>query len=277
MPDQVRPESGRLRLIGLVHHPLARETGIAPALAARLEKTERHALAAVDGVIVTSRGTAVGLADYDVGLQRIDVVEPGTDPAPLARGSRSGVVRLIAVGTLIPRKGYDVLFAALAAMPQRDWHLTCAGSLDRDRATAERLVRQLRDHALTDRVRLAGELDAETLAGVYDESDLFVLPTRHEGYGMAVAEALARGLPVISTDTGAVADLLAGTAGVLVPAGDVPALTNALSQVIGDAGLRDALASGARLVRGRLPTWDDAARHFAEAVERVAIDGTIRR
>lgn len=277
MPDQVRRQSGRLRLVGLVHHPLARETGIDAALAARLERTERSALAAVDFVVVTSRGTAAGLAEYDVPPQRIQVVEPGTDPAPLARGSRSGVVRLIAVGTLIPRKGYDVLFAALAAVSERNWQLTCAGSLERDPMTAERLMRQLHDQGLTDRVRLAGELNANTLAGVYDESDVFVLPTRYEGYGMAVAEALARGLPVISTATGAVADLLAGTAGILVPGGDVPALTTALSRMIGDPALREALAAGARVVRDQLPTWDDAARHFAEAVERVALDGTLRR
>src|SRR3954468_6575003 len=276
MPDEVRRERKRLVLIGLVHHPLAREIGIDPAMAAQLEMSERNALSAVHRVVVTSRRTAAALADYDVEEERISVVEPGTEPAPIARGSGSDVVRLVAVGTLIPRKGYDVLFAALAGVPGRHWHLTCAGSLERDPATASQLVRQLQELGLTGVVSLAGELDALALARVYDASDVFVLPTLYEGYGMAIAEALARGLPVISTATGAVADLVSDSAGILVPAGDVPALTAALSLVIGNPEARQRFAAGARLVREFLPTWDDAAMSFGQAVER-AIDGTIRR
>ena len=86
MPDEAEREAGRLRLVALVHHPLAAETGLDPALARALEISERRALAAVGAVVVTSRATAARLADYGVAANRITVVEPGTDPAPLARG-----------------------------------------------------------------------------------------------------------------------------------------------------------------------------------------------
>ena len=108
----------------------------------------------------------------------------------------------------------------------------------------------------------AGEADAATLPGHYHSADVFVLATLYEGYGMAVAEALARGLPVVSTRTGAIAELVGDEAGLVVPPGDVTALSHALSQVLGDAaadGVRERLAAGARRVRERLPTWDDAA------------------
>ena len=76
---------------------------------------------------------------------------------------------------------------------------------------------------------------------------------------MAVAEALAHGLPVVSTTTGAIPELVGDDAGLLVPPGDAEALAEALARVIGDAGLRARLAEGARRVRDRLPSWDDAA------------------
>ena len=100
---------------------------------------------------------------------------------------------------------------------------------------------------------LVGELDASALEDFYDRSDLFVLATLRETYGMAVAEALAHGLPVVSTRTGAIPDLVGSDAGLLVPPGDVQALTDALSRVIGDADLRARLAAGARDVRPTLP------------------------
>ncbi len=123
-------------------------------------------------------------------------------------------------------------------------------------------------------VEFAGEADATTLPGYYDSADIFVLPTLYEGYGMAVAEALARGLPVVSTRTGAIADLVGDEAGIVVPPGDVAALSAALSQVVGggpvEAGVREKLAQGARRVRATLPTWDDAAGRMDALLRRVA-------
>lgn len=302
LPVEVGREAVRLRIVALVHHPLAAETGLDPALASELETSERRALALVRSVVVTSRATAVRLADYGVGADRITVVEPGTDPAPLARGSQSAglsaespaprpqspvpsEVALLCVATVTPRKGYELLLTALAAIPQRNWRLTCAGSLDRDPATVARVRAQLRDTGLEDRVSLAGDMDATALGAQYDRADLFVLPTLYEGYGMAVAEALARGLPVISTATGAIEDLVLGNgsvqppspepgrtqpddaAGIVVPPGDLPALTDALFRVVGDANLRSRLAANARHARQRLPTWEAAAAAMAEALE----------
>jgi glycosyltransferase involved in cell wall biosynthesis len=302
LPAEVEHEAARLKIVALVHHPLAAETGIDPGLAAVLRISESRALAAVRSVVVTSRGTAAQLADYGVGADRITVIEPGTDPAPLARGSAVGRepsamvrepsamvrepsaivhepsavshqpsnVALLCVATLTPRKGYDLLLSALAAIPHRHWRLTCAGSLDRDLPTVARVRAQLRESGLENRVLLAGDLDAPAVAAQYDRADLFVLATLHEGYGMAVAEALARGLPVVSTATGAIRDLVGDEAGIVVPPGDLTALTDALSRVLGDADLRARLAEGARRVREHLPTWDAAAAAMAQALERAA-------
>ena len=274
LPDEAERARGRLNVIALVHHPLAEETGLDASDAARLAASERRSLAAVRSVVVTGESTAALLGRYGVTLDRITVVHPGTDPAPVARGSaRAGgddsepiELTLLCVATLTPRKGHDILFRALASLPHRRWRLRCAGSLDRDRALVERLTSHLRDEGLHERVELLGDLDADRLAVEYDRSDVFVLSTLYEGYGMAVAEALARGLPVVSTATGNIPALVGDEAGIVVPPNDAAAFGEALSRLVGDPQLRRRLAAGARRVRQRLPTWDDSVGAMARAL-----------
>jgi len=269
MPGEVEREHARLRLIALVHHPLAAETGIDRDTAIELELSERRALAAVRFVVVTSSATAATLADYGVGRDRIAVVEPGTDRAPQARGSKEGVLHLLCVAALIPRKGHQTLARALALIADHHWRLTCVGSVHRDPRTVEQLLARLRADGLEDRVLLAGEVDESALAACYDGADAFVLPTFYEGYGMAVAEALAHGLPVVSSATGAIPELLADGAGLLVPPGDPQALAAALLQVL-DPDARAQLARAARQTRDRLPTWEDATEKMANVLRTCA-------
>jgi glycosyltransferase involved in cell wall biosynthesis len=276
LPDLAGRERTRLRLVALVHHPLARETGLDDRVAASFEASERRALESARLVVVTSPRTAEGLVEYGVASPRIAVVVPGTEPAPLARGSRDGLTRLIAVASVVPRKGYDTLIEAVSHLPEHVWTLTCVGSLDRDPDTVARLRARITVPGLVNRVAFVGELDSDTLSTYYDDADVFVLPTWYEGYGMAVAEALARGLPVVSTPTGAIPELVGHEAGLLVPPGDAPALADALARVMSDAGVRARLAAGARAVRERLPSWTDASAQFAAALTRVQ-DGGLQR
>ena len=269
LPEQAAREAARLRLIALVHHPLADETGLSAEARAQLESSERRALRSVRRVVVTSPRTVSALDRFGVPPPAITVIEPGTDPAAQARGSGGPGVELLCVATLVPRKGHDVLLRALSAMPDAAWHLTCVGGLDRDEAWVASLRAEAVAAGLTERVTFAGELDREPLDRRYDAADVFVLPTWYEGYGMAVAEALARGLPVVSTDTGAIGDLVGPDAGLLVPAGDAAALTRALSAVVIDGTLRARLAAGAARARARLRSWDDAAGLMARTIEGV--------
>jgi glycosyltransferase involved in cell wall biosynthesis len=287
MPGEVEREARRLRLVALVHMPLAFEIGIHRDTAGRLQINERRALAAAALVIVTGKITMSAMeAGYGVEQDRVTVVEPGTDRAPLARGSGGPMVELLSVATVNAGKGYEILFRALAPLQAPDWHLTCAGSLERDPTTVERLRAQLHADGLQDRVSLVGELNESALSASYDRADVLVSASLRETYGMAVAEALARGLPVVATTTGAAPDLVVGlpsdsedphkrTAGILVPPGDVQMLRVALETMVADKDRRERFASIARRVRERLPTWNDASSKMAAALEQVATDGRL--
>jgi len=270
MPELAEAESGRLRLVALVHHPLALETGLDAATAAALRAAEARALASAWKVVTTSAATARALADYGVGAERTVVVEPGTDPAPLARGSNGRVLELLCVSAVVPRKGHAVLLEALAPLVDRPWRLTCVGSLARAPKTVAALRQGVAKLRLASRVRFAGEVDRVALERYYERADGFVLATFHEGYGMALAEALARGLPVVSTRAGAVPETVPPDAGLLVPPGDPGALRAALARFLDEPALRADLAAGARAARERLPSWADSCARLARALEAVA-------
>lgn len=270
MPAIIERHAGRLRIVALVHLPLAADVGIDAGTAAQFAEDEGRALAAAALVVVTGQATQSLLAPYNLRRDRIVIIEPGTDPAPLARGSSGSPVQLLSVATLNPGKGHLDLVTALAHVPSRNWQLTCAGSLTRHPSTAAAVRATVRELRIEDRVSLEGELDAATLADRYDRSDVFVLATLRETYGMAVAEALARGLPIVSTMTGAIPDLVGNGAGLLVTPGDRPALTDALTRVVEDREERARLAEGAHRVRETLPAWDVSVAKMAAALESIS-------
>lgn len=267
MPDLAAPLAARLDLVALVHHPLCLETGLTAPQAAALAASERVALANARAVIVTSARTAGSLTElFAVPPARLTVALPGTDVVPVARGSDAHGCHMICVGTITPRKGHLVLVEALAELRDLDWNLVCAGSLTRDPATVAALEAFIREQALDPRVRLVGELDADALAALYDGADLCVSASFYEGYGMALAEALARGLPIVAARGGAVADTVPADAGLLVPVEDANALAEALRRFLTDPTLASSLRHGALMARRSLPTWQDTALRVEQAL-----------
>jgi glycosyltransferase involved in cell wall biosynthesis len=257
-------------LIALVHHPLALEAGLSLQQANILRSCERAALTAARLVIANSAETARRLtSDYGVPVDRIVIACPGTDPAPMAQGSRDGIVRLISVGALVPRKGFDILIASLATLVDLPWRLTIAGDPGRDRDTAARLAADIERRKLGDRIVLLGAVPPERLSELYTSADIFTLASRFEGYGMAFAEAIAHGLPVIGTTAGAIPETVSAGAGALVAPDDAAALAIALRRLIENSDERHRLAAAARAAARKLPSWQDSAKIFARALETV--------
>ena len=144
--------------------------------------------------------------------------------------------------------------------------VVCAGSLTRDPVAAAALRALVRVKALGPRVQLAGELDADELTALYDGADLCVSASFYEGYGMALAEALSRGLPIVAASGGAVADTVPADAGLLVPVEDANALAVALRRYLTEPDLAASLRQGALAARRSLPTWPDTALHVERAL-----------
>lgn len=265
--DTFAAEAERLRIYVLVHHPLCDETGLTAATRARLFERERRALALAHGIIVTSRHTAARLADFDVPGERIRVVHPGIDVVRRRTVRASGDPVLLCVASLAPRKGQDVLLHALARVRRFAWRLLLVGPA-RDLTFAGRLRRLARDLRIGDRVAFHGAVENAQLARLYSAADLFVLPSYHEGYGIAAAEAAGYGLPVIASNAGALSEAVAGARHRLVPAGDSLALTDALRSVL--SARRMAGGRWRAPVDARPRSWASAGQEFVTALDELA-------
>lgn len=247
------------RIVALVHHPLALETGLHDAQRALLEASERAALALASVVIATSPSTADLIEnDYGVARDRLVIALPGNDPQPRARGTGSPA-RLLSVGTIVPRKAHGVLVEALASLISLNWTCHIVGADDRDMDETRSLRHRIAAHGLEDRIVLTGATSQEALATEFDAADLFVSASLFEGYGMALTEALAHGLPVVATQGGAIPDTVPAAASILVPPNDATSLAEAIRILLCDVERRQAMAQNAWDHAASLPDWPKTA------------------
>lgn len=271
LPEVVAQHAQRLEITALLHHPLGDELGLEEADQQRFHRSELNALAHVARIIVTSHFTARRLpelaAHYEMPLNPfVTVVEPGVAQAPISPAAEPGeLLRLLCVATLTPRKGQDILVKALAGVSGDHWQCDCYGGA-RDTTFTQRVQQLIDQNGLQGSVRLHGECDGATLEAAYRSAHALVLPSWYEGYGMVVTEALAHGLPVITTTGGALRDTLPTGAGLSVEPGDVDALQDALSRFCHDVELRHQLRQGAAQARDALSDWQEAGGKFAAAL-----------
>ncbi len=274
VPEIVVPEAERLRLAVLVHLPLGDETGLDPAVAAELDARERAVLRAVPAVVATSDWAVRRLVSHHgLAPERVHVAAPGADIAPVASGT-DGVSRLLCVAAVTPRKGQHRLVEALAGVTDLPWSCVCVGGLTQDPQYVAGLRMLIRKYGLEDRLHLVGPQSGAELEASYAAADLMVLTSYAETYGMAVTEALARGIPVMATDVGGLPEAVGrapdgGVPGILVPPEDPAALAAELRGWFGEADVRRRLKSAARRRRAALDGWATTARSLAGVLSRL--------
>src|SRR5262249_53273539 len=181
--------------------PLALETGLGNAEAAALHESERAALAYARHVIATSAATGrLLVADYAVHAERLTVVQPGTHRAAADEFRRSGgPLKLLTVGAIVPRKGYDVLIEALARLKDRHWRLVIVGDNTRSPETVARLDDDIVRYGLSDRIEITGPVSQVYLAEIYAAAGLFLLPSCFLGFCLAFTPTPAPGVSVLRT------------------------------------------------------------------------------
>lgn len=276
-PDFVLPPLRRAHGVMTVHDLSFRQVPDCadPGLRRYLERAVPHALRRAARILADSHSTKHDLMTLlDVDAARIDVVYPGVGPAyrPVSDEAQRQVIRqrygldrpfIFSVGTLEPRKNYGRLIQAYAAVRARErlpHQLVIAGGQGWLYQSIFDTVRQL---DLQENVRFLGYVDEADLPALYSLADAFAFPSRYEGFGIPVIEAMACGTPVITANNSSLPEA-AGDAALLVAAEDVDGLAQAIGQVLTDDVLRSTLRQRGFSQAARF-TWADAAQSLLHA------------
>lgn len=267
LPDRRTPGT-----VILCHHPVVMEAGWSREELACLRAREAKGFSLASMVIAPSRQTLADVRALGYPLLDGYAVHPGSDPVipePDARTAPHRPVRLLCVANLMPRKGHDVLLAALTQVADLGIRLTCVGSGASDPAHARKIMEIGGKQPLRGRVTFTGDIGRAELETAYASADIFVLASRHEGFGMVFSEAVRRGLPVIATRAGAIPEAAPADASILVPPDDADALAAAIRALVSDPSAYAARATAALAAARDLPDWTDAAGAFAAALNVV--------
>lgn len=259
-PWALTAHSTRLRIIVLAHMVASLASGSSAhgTTLADLAVREKAALHSANRVVATSEWTRSQLISRSlVHPGNVVTAHPGTDPAPVTSASRAGS-RLLCVGVVAPHKGQDVLVRALTRLSGAGaWTCTFVGSLLAAPNFVADVKRTVQSEQLETRMSFAGPLAPRAVDEAYGRADLVVVPSRTESFGMVVAEALARGIPVVASRVGGIPEALSsGEAGILVPADDPAALESVLYKWWSDLTLRDDLKMAAVKARSTVRTWN---------------------
>lgn len=269
-PELIEELSKSTPCVSLLHHPLSLENGISQADATFLEASERKGLAFTKAVITTSPATSKTVAElFAVDQSLIHTVEPGVMRATPIEFRTKPPLSILSVGSITQRKGHDVLINALAQIKDKPWQLTIVGPQNFDPAYFSLLTNLCQELGVFDRVTFLDGLSEDELSSRYAKADIFALASRYEGYGMAYAEAIVRGIPVIGTTAGAIPDTVPQEAGILVAADDVDGFSNALASLLNDQSLRQQKHLGALAVEPTFPSWSGSAKKFLEILEQL--------
>ena len=202
---------------------------------------------------------------------------PRTDASSfetIARRYRLQKPYILYVGTLEPRKNLVRTLTAFSRLAPRfsDYRFYLAGDLGWH---APQLLQAIEKLGLRDRVRRLGYVEEEDLPALYSHAELFVYPSLYEGFGLPVLEAMASGVPVLTSNTSSLTEITAGAA-LLVDPVDVDGMKEAMEHGLSDAGERERRVA-AGLARARSFSWERTAREtiavYEEALERSTVRG----
>lgn len=277
----VAPHVERWRAVRPVVVLVHQLPSIAEAEQIAAERALEEPLLAADRLIAVSKHGAGLLIARGVEHDRIVVVSPGFDrlatPSPLSLSSTGGrrvlnnvkrgegAVRALCVAQWIERKGITTLIRAWTLGRWPDAVLELIGETDADPHYAAE-VHRLIGHAPAGSIVVRGTVSDAKLQAAYERANLFVLPSRFEGYGMVYAEALAYGLPIIATTIAPVQGIVTAEAGLFARPDDPASLAAEIARLHGDPALWQRLADGAVRRATTLPRWNDTVRQLGQVL-----------
>lgn len=253
-------------------HPprLYNPAGLRLLFSKRFFYLERACLALADSVIAISRDSGRRISEnFNIPLRKIEVVYCGVDIEVFSRqaeGRPAEKGRLVTVGRLDDQKGIDVLLKAVSLVSRgREITLDIVG----DGWMRKRYEKIASELAISDRVNFVGRIQQEQIPDYLKRASIFVLASRNESFGLVLVEAMASGIPVISTNVGSIPEIVRdGETGILVEPGDADMLASAIQDLLDDRGKTKRFTEQARQRVLENFTWEKSVERLDAVYKR---------
>ena len=269
-------------IITTIHHPITSDLRIALQSAETWKlrllikrwysflKMQKRVVKQLDNLVTVSHASRRDIAtDFAIAETKLNIIHNGIDtsvfrPIPAIEPDEFNVMATASAD--VPLKGLDYLIRAISILANEipELKLTVLGKLKEDGKTAK-LIRQL---GLENRIHFYSGLSSQEIAELYAKASCAVVPSIYEGFGLPAGEAMACGVPVITTNGGALPEVV-GDAGITVQTRDHIALADAIRTLLGDSNLRRTLAAKGRSRILELFSWEVAASDMLQLYREV--------
>ena len=269
-------------IITTIHHPITSDLRIALQSAETWKlrllikrwysflKMQKRVVKQLDNLVTVSHASRRDIAtDFAIAETKLNIIHNGIDtsvfrPIPAIEPDEFNVMATASAD--VPLKGLDYLIRAISILANEipELKLTVLGKLKEDGKTAK-LIRQL---GLENRIHFYSGLSSQEVAELYAKASCAVVPSIYEGFGLPAGEAMACGVPVITTNGGALPEVV-GDAGIIVQTRDHIALADAIRTLLGDSNLRRTLAAKGRSRILELFSWEVAASDMLQLYREV--------
>ena len=265
-------------IISIVHHLRSKEDwGLLRRFIFR--RVEKDYLKTIDGFVFNSETTKqavqqmVGIKQPNVvGYPAADHFKDDLEAFTTIRDSRSGKLKMIFVGSIIERKGLDVLLMALKQVPAGKWELDIVGDPTVDRKYVSKLHKFIEEiPRLRTAITFLGPLSQRDLAIRYSINHVLVVPSTYDGFGIVYLEGMGFGLPAVATSAGAAAEIITHLEnGFLLSANDPNTLARAIKLLINDRKFLAEMSENALQTYEKFPTWAETCTKVEAFLMKVA-------
>lgn len=244
---------------------------------------EKRYLRTVDAAICNSSFTETSVTDLadlptTVAPPAGDRFDRAIDDGAITERAHDGPLRIVFLGSVIPRKGLDVLVEALSRLPDERWRLDVVGDRDVAPAYTRRVRRTVSRLGVGDRVSMLGALADDALEDSLRRGHLLAIPSTHEGFGIAYLEGMGFGLPALATTAGGAREIVThGETGYLCSPGEVDEIARYVRTLADDRALLAEMGVAARARYEAHPTWGESAVGVGRFLDRVVAGGPSAR
>lgn len=260
---------GKNPYIALLHLPFAFNEDIHPNQRDILAQQEKSVLAVTSAIVATSTYTSKIIANWLKLSPPVYIIPPGVEVNKRKFYWPPYPKRFICVSNYMPNKGQYILIKALTSLKHLNWQLYCFGHKNINPRYVDSLNSVVEKYSLHDKVFINEALTGNKLEEAYLDSDICVLPSYFETYGMVLTEALAHGIPVIASSGGGIRDTVPISMGLFFKPGDISELQSVIRTILADSWLYQRLCAETATYFKQANTWQQSVKKFEEVIKSV--------